>query len=135
MISQKFKRNITKIPLFLDGEMTVYNIKQTEEKYHQEYLEVAQMNNKDIVIPFDELSISDRLRYEFEQREQKITAKVRIPQTKFIDSLIVCKIGNTFHRVYNAFHFQNDDGFPLTDVTFESYPNAVLKEDLDIEKV
>jgi hypothetical protein len=40
----------------------------------------------------------------------------------------VLKIGKEYHKVYNAYHFTNSDGFKETDLTLEEYPNAKLEE-------
>jgi hypothetical protein len=80
------------------------------------------------MIWFQELSITDRLRFEAEERKKDLTMKIRIPQTKEITSLHVLKIGNEYHKVFNAYHFKNKDGFLQTDITLENYPNPKLEE-------
>ena len=65
-----------------------------------------------------------------EERNKKITYKLRIPQTKQINSLCVVKIGNEYHKVYNAYHFTNKDGFKQTELTLEKYPRVKLEGDL-----
>ena len=79
---------------------------------------------------FEELSISDKLRFESEERKRKLSLKIRIPQMKEITSLNVVKIGNEYHKVFNAYHFTNNDGFKQTDLTLEEYPRVKLEEDL-----
>lgn len=76
------------------------------------------------------MSISDRLRFDAEERKKEITYKLRIPQTKEITSLHVVKIGNEYHKVFNAYHFTNKDGFKQTDLTLEEYPRVKLEADL-----
>lgn len=49
---------------------------------------------------------------------------------KEITSLNVVKIGNEYHKVFNAYHFTNNDGFKQTDLTLEEYPRVKLEEDL-----
>ena len=35
----------------------------------------------------------------------------------------VLKIGNEYHKVYNAYHFTNNEGFKQTDLTLVEYKN------------
>lgn len=120
-----YKQNITNLPTYNDGKFRLLEIKQTETTYPVEYLHDT---GKDFW--FEELSISDRLRFEAEEREKKITCKIRITQTKQINSLCVVKIGNEYHKVYNCYHFTNKDGIKQTDLTLEEYPRVRLEEDL-----
>ena len=120
-----YKQNITNLPTYNDGKFRLLEIKQTKTTYPVEYLHDT---GKDFW--FEELSISDRLRFEAEEREKKITCKIRIPQTKQIDSLCVVKIGNEYHKVYNCYHFTNKDGLKQTDLTLEEYPRVRLEEEI-----
>lgn len=119
-----YKENITSIPTYNDGKFKLYEIKQIDSTYPDEY--IKEVPNKSMW--FKELSISDKLRFEAEQREKKITMKIRIPQTKEITSMNVLKIGKEYHKVYNAYHFTNNEGFKESDLTLEEYPNAKLEE-------
>lgn len=121
-----YKQNITNLPVYLDGYFKLFKIKQTSDKYSIEYLSDANQPN----IWFEELSISDKLRFDAEERKKKITYKLRIPQMKEIDSLCVVKIGEKYHKVFNAYHFINKDGIKQTDLTLEEYPRVKLEEDL-----
>ena len=122
-----YKENITTIPTYNDGKFKLYEIKQKHSTYPDEY--IKEISNKPMW--FKELSISDRLRFESEQREEKLTMKIRIPQTKEITSMNVLKIGKEYHKVFNAYHFTNNEGFKETDLTLEAYPNAKLEEKED----
>lgn len=119
-----YKENITTIPTYNDGKFKLYEIKQKNSTYPDEY--IKEISNKPMW--FKELSISDRLKFESEQREEKLTMKIRIPQTKEITSMNVLKIGKEYHKVFNAYHFTNNEGFKETDLTLEAYPNAKLEE-------
>lgn len=121
-----YKQNITNLPVYNDGFFKLFEIKQTKDKFAIEYLHDT--DNSDIW--FEELSISDRLRFDAEEREKKITYKLRIPQMKEIDSLCVVKICDKYHKVFNAYHFTNSDGFKQTDLTLEEYPRVKLEEEL-----
>lgn len=120
-----YKQNITSLPTYNDGKFRLFEIKQTDETYSVEYL-----HDTGDDIWFEELSISDRLRFDAEQRKKTITYKLRIPQTKQINSLCVVKIGNEYHKVFNAYHFTNKDGFKQTDLTLEEYPRVKLEGDI-----
>ncbi len=119
-----YKENITSIPTYNDGKFKLYEIKQKDSTYPDEY--IREISNKPMW--FKELSISDRLKFESEQREKNLTMKIRIPQTKQITSMNVLKIGKEYHKVFNAYHFTNNEGFKETDLTLEAYPNAKLEE-------
>lgn len=120
-----YKQNITTLPTYNDGKFRLFEIKQTDSTYPVEYLHDTGND-----IWFEELSISDRLRFEAEERKKKITYKLRIPQIKEINSLCVVKIGDEYHKVFNAYHFTNKDGFKQTDLTLEEYPRVKLEEEL-----
>ena len=120
-----FKQNITNLPTYNDGKFRLFEIKQTETTYPVEYLKDTEKE-----FWFEELSISDKLRFESEERKRKLSLKIRIPQMKEITTLNVVKIGNEYHKVFNAYHFTNNDGFKQTDLTLEEYPRVKLEEDL-----
>ena len=124
-----YKQNITSLPTYNDGVFELFEIHQTEDTFPVEYLKKT--GDK---VWFEELSISDRLRFEAEERKRKITYKIRIPQMKKITSLHVVKIGKAYHRVFNPYHFTNKDGFKQTDLTLEEYPRVKLEEDLWTKK-
>lgn len=124
---RNFKLNITTIPTYLDGVFELFVINQNENnRYPQESLISLnkQMNYKSI-------SITDKLKYELDQRFENELIKIRIQQTKEIGSLNVLKIGEKYFKVYNAYHFTNSDGFLETDLTLEYYPNAKVVENND----
>lgn len=120
-----YKQNITSLPTYNDGFFRLFEIKQTEDTYSIEYL-----HDTGYDIWFEELSISDRLKFEAEERKKKITYKLRIPQTKEINSLCVVKIGEEYHKVFNAYHFTNKDEIKQTDLTLEEYPRVKLEGDI-----
>ena len=128
---QNFKQSITNLPVYNDGKFRLYEIKQTDENgsYPIEYL-----HDTSIEVWFEELSISDKLRFDAESREKNITCKLRIPQMKEINSLCVVKIDNEYHKVFNAYHFTNKDGFKQTDLTLEAYTRVKLESELNNDK-
>lgn len=121
-----YKQNITTLPVYNDGHFKLFEIKQTKDKFAIEYLHDTGKQP----IWFEELSISDRLRFDAEERKKKITYKIRIPQMKEIDSLCVVKINDKYHKVFNAYHFTNKDGFKQTDLTLEEYPRVKLEGEI-----
>lgn len=120
-----YKQNITNLPTYNDGKFRLFEIKQTKTTYPIEYLHDTQKE-----IWFEELSITDKLKFEAEDRKKQITYKIRIPQTKQINSLCVVKIGNEYHKVFNAYHFTNNEGFKQTDLTLEKYPRVKLEGEI-----
>jgi hypothetical protein len=114
-----YKQNITEIPNYLDGYLELFQINQDDQSdCPLEYL--TNLNEK---IFFEEISISDKLKYELNSRNQNIYIKVRIPQYKKIGSLNAVKINKKFYKVFNAYHFVNKDGYLQSDLTLEEYPN------------
>ena len=132
-----FKPDITNLPTYNDGYFKLYQIKQREKEctaYPIEYLvEFEDSKNTGInynEIWFEELSLTDRLKFDAEERKKKITYKIRIPQLKEIDSLCVVEIDGKYHKVFNAYHFTNKDGFKQSDITLEEYPRAKFEKDV-----
>ena len=113
----------TTIPTYNDGCFKLFEIKQKNTTYPEEY--IKEVTNKPIW--FKELSISDKLRFDAEQRDKELTIKIRIPQIKEITSMNVLKIEKQYHKVYNVYHFINDEGYKETDLTLENYPNVKLE--------
>lgn len=124
-----YKQNITNIPNYLDGFFQLYKINQSDNQFPEEYL-----TNLNIEIWFESISITDKLKYDLSQRNQNIYIKIRIAQVKEIGSLNVVKIGETFYKVYNAYHFTNKDGYPQSDLTLEEYPNPKVVDNDDEQK-
>lgn len=121
-----YKQSITNLPVYNDGYFKLFAIKQTNTGFPIEYLQ--DMGRPDIW--FEELSITDKLKFEAEERSKNITLKIRIQQMKEINALCVVKIGNKYHKVFNAYHFTNKDGIKQTDLTLEEYSRVKLEEDL-----
>lgn len=120
-----YKQNITNLPMYNDGIIRVFQICQTDEVYPLEYLKDTKKE-----FWFEELSISDKLKFDAEEREKNITFKIRIEQNKDISSLNVVKIGDKYHKIFNAYHFTNKNGFKQTDLTLEEYPIVRLEGEI-----
>lgn len=101
------------LPEYTDGRLRLYRIEDdTSSDFPISKLVDTRMN-----IWFREISVFDRLRYEFEQGQKEITMKIRIPQYKGIDSKCACEINREMHIVYNATHVKDKMGFPETEIT------------------
>lgn len=108
------------IPTYNDGYFTLFRIEQGDEKYPTEKL----INTQEEIC-FEELSITDKLRFAAEERKINLVSKIRIPQTKEIDSLCVLKIGEEYYSVYNIYHFVNENGYKQSDITLKEYVGPI----------
>lgn len=109
----------SRIPIYIDGSFHLYKICDIDDLYPKQMLIDMHMD-----IYFQELSIFDKLKYELSSVGAEITGKIRIPQFKDISSDCVLKIGNEYHRVYNAAHFTNNEGYRQTDITMEKWAGS-----------
>lgn len=116
-----FKLNITQIPTYLDGYFDLYQIVQNED-------DVFPIDKAKLVVelvPFELLSISDRLRFEADQREVELTYKLRTHQDKSLNSLHLVRLNDEWHKVYNVYHFRNKEGYPQSDITLVKFEREV----------
>lgn len=95
-----------------DGVLYIYKICNPDKTHDEKYLK-----NTGIYIRYTELSVTDKLRSQMEANSIEVTAKLRIPQYKEINSNCVVKIDDIFYKVYNVYHFMDSDGFKQTDIT------------------
>lgn len=101
------------LPEYTDGSLMLYRIREdTENDYPEEVVTDEHME-----IWFREISVFDKIKYEFSQGGQEITMKIRIPQYKEIDSRCMCLIDGRWHLVFNAAHVKDKYGFPETELT------------------
>ena len=101
------------LPEYTDGCLHLYRIKNdTTQDYPVEVLEDRKLD-----IWFREISVFDKVKYEFNQGGKEITKKIRIPQYREIGSRDVCMIDGEMHRVFNAAQVKDKYGFPETEVT------------------
>lgn len=102
-----------KAPEYTDGCLELFRIENDKESdFPVEILKKTEMT-----IWFREISVYDKIRYEFEQAGKEITMKIRIPRFKGIDSECACEIEGKIHLVYNAAHITDKDGFKETELT------------------
>lgn len=113
----------TTIPTYNSGGAHLFKINQTEGHFPEEYLEDCHKK-----VAFRLLSVTDRLRYEFEARQLNISLKINIPQILELTSLHVLKINESYHKIYNAYHYTDRYGFPQTDLTLIHYDNPKVEE-------
>lgn len=100
-------------PEYTDGVLRLYRIRTDEsEDYPMDYLE-----DQHLKVWYNELSVYDHMKYEMNQAQVEVTLKIRIPKYKKIDSKCVCVIDGRQHRVYNATHIKDKNGFDETEVT------------------
>lgn len=101
------------LPEYTDGLLRIYRIRNDESKdFPEEYLEDMKME-----VWFREISVFDKVKYEFDQGGKEVTMKLRIPQFKGIDSRCACLIDGRQHLVYNATSVKDKYGFPETELT------------------
>ena len=101
------------LPEYTDGILRIYRIRNDDTKdFPEEYLEDMKME-----VWFREISVFDKVNYEFDQGGKEVTMKLRIPQFKGIDSRCVCLIDGRQHLVYNATNVKDKYGFPETELT------------------
>ncbi|HJC92439.1 MAG TPA: hypothetical protein H9695_15975 [Candidatus Mediterraneibacter excrementigallinarum] len=101
------------LPEYTDGILRIYRIRNDDTKdFPEEYLEDMKME-----VWFREISVFDKVKYEFDQGGKEVTMKLRIPQFKGIDSRCVCLIDGRQHLVYNATNVKDKYGFPETELT------------------
>lgn len=74
------------------------------------------------------MSISDRLRSQLNSTDVDVAMKIRIPQYKELDSMCVVKIVDKYYKVYNAYHFTNNDGYKLSDMTLTNWEDHYEEE-------
>lgn len=112
------------LPVYTDGCLSLYRIiEDTNSDYPVEVMKDEQME-----IWFREISVYDKVKYEFDQGGREITMKIRIPQYKKLDSECVCVIDGKQHLVFNATHVKDKYGFPETELTLVR-PEKELKID------
>lgn len=109
-----------KKPIFNDGYFTLYRIVESEDTSAVRTLELdSELDDNQIW--FEELSVSDRLRSQLDSSNIDIALKIRIPQYRKINSMCVLKIGEKYFKVYNAYHFIDDNGYDLSDLTLTNW--------------
>lgn len=104
------------VPTYNDGCFYLYILDQTNDVYAREFLTFVGGP-----VYFEELSVSDKLKFEAEERDILLTGKIRISQNKNITSFNVIKIGKEYFSVYNIFHFTNEYGYKQSDITLSKY--------------
>ena len=105
--------SMIRMPEYTDGYFELCEISEVKENdYPVEIIKKTGMK-----IWYREISVFDRMRYEFEQGNKEITMKIRIPRYKGIDSKCVCLIDDVPHLVYNAAHIESKEGFQETELT------------------
>jgi len=102
-----------KLPTYTDGRFDLYRIVTDETQDFPK--DILQKTN--ISIWYSEISLFDRVVFELEQGGIQATMKIRIPRYKGIDTKCICVMDGKKHRVYNAAHIVNKNGFEETELT------------------
>lgn len=105
----------TQLPVYNDGIFHLYKIKSGDSSYQKKLIDM------EMDICFRENGIGDSLKSELKQNDIQVTTKITIPQYRIIDPEYVVEIDGIFHRVYNAYHSTNKDGYKETTLTLEEY--------------
>lgn len=100
-------------PEYADGAFKLYKIKEDNTSDFP----IRHLEDQKMTIWYREISVFDRIKYEFDQGGKEITMKIRIPRYKDIDSRCVCMVNGRQHQVYNAAHITDKNGFPETELT------------------
>ena len=101
------------LPEYTDGLLRIYRIRNDDTgDFPEEYLEDTK-----IEVWFREISVFDKVKYEFDQGGKEVTMKLRIPKFMGIDSKCICLIEGRQHLVYNATNVKDKYGFPETELT------------------
>ena len=112
----------TSIPSFLSGTFDIFVISQTKDEYPIDYL--IPLNKK---CRYANLSISEKLRFEFESRKKNNVKKIRVQQIMQIDTYSVLYLEGKFYKVFNVFHSNDKNNIPISDITLVEYINPVLE--------
>lgn len=107
---------MTNLPTYVDGVLYVYRIVENDDLQATKTLKPLDMK-----IWYKELSITDKLRSQLNAGGVDAQLKVRIPYYKAMDGLTVVKIDDQFYKVYNAYHFTNNNGYRETDLTLTNW--------------
>lgn len=102
-----------RVPEYTDG---CFELCKIEEDTTNDFPEET-IKKTGLLIWYREISVFDRIKYEFEQSNKEITMKIRIPRYKGIDSTCACIIEGKTQLVYNAAHVESKEGFKETELT------------------
>ncbi len=101
------------MPVYNDGYFRLWKVETDESQDFPE----DKLTDQNMEVWYREIAVYDRVRCELEQNDLEVTMKIRIPQYKKIGSKHVCVIDGQQHRVYNAAHIIDKNGFRETELT------------------
>ena len=101
------------VPEYTDGCFQLFRVQQKNNTGFPE----EELVDQKMTIWYREISVFDHLQYDFHQGGKEVTAKIRIPVYKDLDSHCYCKIGSEFHQVFNSTHVLSKEGFQETEIT------------------
>lgn len=112
------------MPIYNDGLFEVFEIIEDDSVQAN-----TSLQSKDISMTYQELGVSDRLRSDLDSHDIDIQLKIRVPYVKgFIDSMSVLKIDEHFYKVYNIYHFVDNNGFKQSDITLVNWEGEYDEE-------
>ena len=114
---------LSTLPNFNDGLLSIYKTMNDETSDYPKDYYTLEIEN----VGFEELSISDRRRYEYDERNIKVVKRIRTHKMSELDSLKVIKIQDDYYYVYNIYDFIDRDGFIKVDVSL-----IKIVSDLDV---
>jgi SPP1 family predicted phage head-tail adaptor len=97
----------------------VFNLYKIKEK--EDYTAERSLMNMNLSMRYKELSITDKLKSQLEANNVDVEMKIRIPYFKAIDATCVLKIEGNYYKVYNIYHFVDNNGFNLSDITLTNW--------------
>ena len=119
-----YKLNTTDIPTYLDGYFDVYEVRDDGGTYP--VTKLFHVVNK---VPFERLSIGDRLRIESDQQNINLTYKLRVDEHAPLTTKHYLRIDSVFHKIFNVFQFTNKSGYRQTDITLEEVKKEIKIHD------
>ena len=104
---------MSNIPEYTDGVLKVYRITTDESEDHPE----EKLSDQKMKLWYREISVFDKTRYELNKADLEVTMKLRIQKYDGIDSYCICLINGKQHKVYNATHVIDKNGYRETELT------------------
>lgn len=116
-MKMKPSKNKFHTPTYNDGIFEIFKIKESDDITVQTSLEDTYVK-----MTYRDLGISDRLRSDLDAHDINIQLKIRTADARrIVSSDNVLKIEGTYYKVYNVYHFLNNDGIQESDITLVNW--------------
>lgn len=116
-MKMKPSKNRFHTPVYNDGMFEIFKIKESDDIAVQTSLE-----DTCVKMTYRDLGISDRLRSDLDAHDINIQLKIRTADARrIVSSDNVLKIEGTYYKVYNVYHFLNNDGIQESDITLVNW--------------